>query len=80
MKDMRVHKDLIKEDKRTNGYAIRIGDRVPKHSANLAYVHSKPVSPENNLILEDVSSYIRENGLSDLFNEISSFIPIKNMC
>lgn len=74
---MRVHKDLIKEGKRTNGYAIRIGDRVPKHSANLAYVYSKPVSPQNNLILEDMSGYIRENGLSDITQQDFVVYPNK---
>lgn len=74
---MRVHKDLIKKGKRTNGYAIRIGDRVPKHSANLAYVHSKTVTPENNLILEDVSSFIRENGLSSFAQQDFIVYPNK---
>lgn len=69
MKNVRVHKDLIKKDKRANGYAIRVGDRIPKNSVNLAYVHSKPVSPENNLILEDMTGLIRENGLADYMKQ-----------
>ncbi|MES9681806.1 hypothetical protein ABWK22_02575 [Gottfriedia acidiceleris] len=61
---LQPHKDLVRDGLRNRGYAIRIGNKVPKNSANLAYVQSKSVSPEENILLEDVSSQIKENGLS----------------
>ncbi|MEX3713577.1 hypothetical protein ABFV99_14330 [Cytobacillus horneckiae] len=66
---LQPHKDLIRDGKRNQGYAIRIGNKVPNNSANLAYVHSKPVSPEENILLEDVSSQIKENGLSSFIEK-----------
>lgn len=62
---LQPHKDLVRTDKRNKGYAIRIGKKIPKNSANLAYVQSKAVSPEENILLEDVSSQNKENGFSD---------------
>lgn len=60
---LQPHKDLVRDGKRNKGYAIRIGQKVPTNSANLAYIQSKSVSPEENILLEDVSSQIKENGL-----------------
>ena len=60
---MKPHKDLIRNKLRSAGQSIRVGKKVPVNSANLAYVSTKPVSPEENLLIEDRSSYIQENGL-----------------
>jgi len=60
---MKPHKDLIRNDLRSGGYSIRVGKDVPVNAANLAYVSTKPVSPDDNLLLEDRSSLIQENGL-----------------
>lgn len=61
--ELKPHKDLVRGEQKNRGYAIRIGKKVPNNSANLAYVQSKAVSPEDNILLEDVSSHIEENGL-----------------
>lgn len=66
---LQPHKDLVRDGKRNRGYAIRIGRKVPNNSANLAYVQSKSVSPEENILLEDVSSQIKENGLSSFIEK-----------
>lgn len=66
---LQPHKDLVRSGQRNRGYAIRIGNKVPKNSANLAYVQSKSVSPEENILLEDVSSQIKENGLSNFIEK-----------
>ncbi|MEC3029362.1 hypothetical protein P9Z86_05080 [Bacillus thuringiensis] len=66
---LQPHKDLVRSGQRNRGYAIRIGNKVPKNSTNLAYVQSKSVSPEENILLEDVSSQIKENGLSNFIEK-----------
>lgn len=66
---LQPHKDLVRDSKRNKGYAIRIGQKVPTNSANLAYIQSKSVTPEENILLEDVSSQIKENGLSNFIEK-----------
>ncbi|MEK1829007.1 hypothetical protein AAAC51_07610 [Priestia megaterium] len=75
---LQPHKDLIREGLKNRGYAIRVGNKVPVNSANLAYVQSKPVSPEENILLEDVSSQIKENGLSSFIDEDYIVYPNKD--
>ena len=60
---MKPHKDLIRKGKRSKGHSLRMGKNVPENSASLAYMQTRPVSPEENLLLEDTSSQIQENGL-----------------
>lgn len=76
---MKPHKDYIQREERNNGYSIRVGKKVPVNSANLAYVSTKPVSPEENVLLEDRSSYIQENGLPMYVEKEMMVFPNKTM-
>ncbi|UOE58066.1 hypothetical protein [Cytobacillus oceanisediminis] len=76
--ELKPHKDHIRDSIRNRGYAIRIGQKVPKNSANLAYVQAKPISPEENILLEDVSSHIAENGLSSFIEKDYLVYPNKD--
>lgn len=73
---LQPHNDLIRDGKRNRGYAIRVGQKVPVNSANLAYVKAKTLSPEENILLEDVSSQIKENGLH--MNESVDYVVYPN--
>ncbi|BCT30492.1 hypothetical protein [Bacillus velezensis] len=76
--ELRPHKDLVRNGMRNKGYAIRIGQKVPNNSANLAYVQSKSVTPEENILLEDVSSQINENGLASFIEKDYVVYPNKD--
>lgn len=47
----------------TNGYALRIGKKLPKHAANLAYMHTDTPAPTKNVIINDLTGGIPENSL-----------------
>ena len=55
------HKDRIIVDGEDKGFSIRVGKTLPNASANLAYVKSKPISPSDNVALEDKTGEIPEN-------------------
>lgn len=76
--NMKPHKDMYRDGFRNKGYAIRIGKEVPKNSANLAYVSSTPLSPEENLLLEDKSTEINENGIPSFIQKDYLVYPNKS--
>ena len=47
-----------------NGFALRIGKKLPKRAANLAYVHTDTPAPEKNIVIFDQSDTIFENTLA----------------
>lgn len=59
----KVHKDRIEVEGLDKGLSIRVGKKLPQNSANLAYVASSEITPDNNLTINDLSSNIKENGL-----------------
>src|SRR5699024_723511 len=67
--ELQPHKDMIRKNGRNRGYAIRIGRQIPENSANLAYMSSKSLSPDENILLEDLSSQIKENGISSFIEK-----------
>lgn len=60
------HERFIQE----NQYKIRIGSRVPKDAVNLAYSHTNPLRPEENIQIADVSGFILENAAG---NQVMSY-------
>lgn len=74
---MKPHKDLIRNGKRSGGYSIRMGQKLPENSANLAYMYSKPVNPKENLFIEDRSGLIQENGLQQYVEKETMVFPNK---
>lgn len=72
---MKPHKDLIRDGKRSAGYSIRIGKQLPENSTNLAYMHSKPLNPKENLFIEDRSQLIQENGLQQYVDKEMMVFP-----
>lgn len=79
MRILKPHKDYISRGKQNGGYSIRIGNKVPENSANLAYVSTKPVTPSDNILLEDRSGYIQENGLPTYMEKEMLVFPGKTM-
>lgn len=75
---MKPHKDLIRKGKRSAGYSIRMGKKLPENSANLAYMYSKPLNPKENLFIEDRSSLIQENGLQQYVEKEVMVFPDKD--
>jgi hypothetical protein len=71
----KAHNDRILRDDADNGYSIRVGKKLPQNSANLAYVHSPKISPEDNLMVTDLSDRIRENGLPTTYKKEKMMFP-----
>lgn len=44
-----------------DGYALRIGKKLPKHAANLAYIHTDTPAPSKNVLVQDLTDSIPEN-------------------
>lgn len=59
----KAHDDRIIENEKDYGYSIRVGKKLPKNSANLAYVQTPKMKPEENLLINDLSDNIKENGI-----------------
>lgn len=59
-----------------NGYAIRVGKHLPKHAANLAYVHTDTPTPGKNVLVRDLTDAIPENSLRR--EEKESFVATVN--
>lgn len=70
-----IHRDRITKDNKDKGYSIRVGHRVPENSANLAYVHTPEITPENNLSIADESVNIPENQKEDAASVEKEMFP-----
>lgn len=53
----KAHEKYIAE----NEYRLRMGGRVPKDAVNLAYSHTRPLRPHENVQITDTSGFILEN-------------------
>lgn len=71
----RSHNDRINEDSMNGGYSIRVGKKLPVNSANLAYVYTPKAAPEKNLVINDLSHLIRENGLPSTYKTEKVMFP-----
>ncbi|UNY39806.1 structural protein [Bacillus phage vB_BauM_KLEB27-3] len=74
----KAHKDRISQDGEDKGYSIRVGKTVPPNSANLAYVYSPDMGPEHNLLINDFSSDIAENGLPSNYEKERMMYPAED--
>ncbi|MGL4819766.1 MAG: hypothetical protein ACRC5C_07285, partial [Bacilli bacterium] len=71
---MKRHKEFIRGN-RNKGLSFRIVDRVPKSAANLAYVHTNKVNPEDCIEVEDLTIEIEENMKPTIQNEERMLYP-----
>lgn len=71
----RAHNDRIIQDGVNKGYSIRVGKNLPKNSANLAYVYTPQIGPKPNLLINDLSSKITENGLPLTYQQEKLMYP-----
>lgn len=58
--------EFINQSDAGNEKAIRQGRKLPDGAVNLAYFKTKPITPENNIIILDSSNTIQENQNSTL--------------
>ena len=70
-----AHNDRIIKNGSDKGYSIRVGKTLPVNSANLAYVSTKPMSPKQNLQINDLSMNIKENGLPTAYEKERIMYP-----
>lgn len=71
----KAHNDRIVQDGGNKGYSIRVGKNLPKNSANLAYVSTPAMGPKVNLLINDVSNKITENGLPSIYQQEKIAFP-----
>jgi hypothetical protein len=74
---MKPHKDILVNQERSNGYAIRLSKNLPKNAVNLAYLSSKNISPSENIEIEEHFVRIPENKLPSGYSE-SMKVSAKN--
>lgn len=71
----RAHDDHIHIGSQDYGYSIRVGQKLPPNSVNLAYVHTPDVEPKTNLVITDKSREIVENVASEVVVEDTLIYP-----
>lgn len=71
----KAHNDRIIKDGSNKGYSIRVGKKLPKNSANLAYVSTPAMGPKPNLLINDLSDKIKENGLPSVYQQEKLVFP-----
>jgi hypothetical protein len=71
----KAHNDRITNDGADKGYSIRVGKTLPQNSANLAYVSTPEMGPTRNLLINDLSGNIKENGLPSTYQTEKTMYP-----
>jgi hypothetical protein len=71
----KAHNDRITKDGADKGYSIRVGKTLPQNSANLAYVSTPEMGPTKNLLINDLSGNIKENGLPSTYQTEKTMYP-----